>query len=262
MVTPRSQHGHSHGKSQLRLHSLLLGVIPHKELARDMDQTNMFDPIHIDQQNARYPQQLRWYFADRTPTSMIARGNLALLHEGQHRPLVALFCSIQCSEPVIQQTYALAHALRDTGVTVISGFHSPLEKECLRILLQGTQPVIVCPARSIERLRLPAAWRAALEKERMLLLSPFGESQQRPTSARALVRNQFIAALADVVVITHATPGGKSESFCHELATEGKLLFALDTAENANLFNLGAKPLRPEEITSGGFSSLSRLGKG
>ena len=219
----------------------------------------MFDPIHIDQQDVRYPPSLRLYFADRIPPAVIARGNLDLLHETQHRPLVALFCSVQCSEPVIQQTYALAHALRDASVTVISGFHSPLEKECLSILLQGTQPVIVCPARGIERLRLPASWRMAMEKKRLLLLSPFGEAQHRPTSARALVRNQLIAALADVVFITHATPGGKSESFCHELATEGKPLLALDTVENTNLFNLGAEPLHPEEITNGD-SLLRKLG--
>lgn len=101
-----------------------------------------------------------------------------------------------------------------------------------------------------------------MEKQHLLLLSSFGEAQQRPTSARALFRNQFIAALADLVIITHATPGGKSESFCHELATEGKPLFTLDTIENTNLFNLGAEPLRPEEITSGSFRSLSRLGNG
>lgn len=212
----------------------------------------MFEASALSPHDVHYPPSLRLSFANRTPPTLIARGNLSLLREARHRPLVALFCSIQCSDPVILQTYALAHALRDAGVTVVSGFHSPLEKECLRILLQGAQPVIVCPARSIERLRLPAAWRMAMEKERMLLLSPFGETQQRPTSARALVRNQFIAALADAVVITHATPGGKSESFCHELATEGKLLFALDTVENTNLFNLGAEPLRLEEIMSGG----------
>ena len=212
----------------------------------------MFDPIHIDQQDVRYPQALRLYFVDRVPPSVIARGNLDLLHEQQRRPFVALFCSIKCAETVIRQTYELARALCDAGVTVISGFHSPLEKECLDILLQGEQPVIACPARSIEHLRLPASWRRALEKERLLLLSPFAEEQKRPTAARALVRNQFIAALADMVVITHATPGGKSESFCHELSTEGKPLFALDTVENTNLFNLGAEPLRPAEITSRG----------
>lgn len=208
----------------------------------------MFDPISLSPHDVRYPQSLRLYFADRTPASVMARGNLDLLHEQQHRPLVALFCSIKCSETVIRQTYELAYALCDAGITVIGGFHSPLEKECLGILLQGAQPVLVCPARSIERLRLPASWRMALEQERLLLLSPFEEEQKRPTSARALVRNQLIAALADVVLITHATPGGKSESFCYELYTEGKPLFALDTVENTNLFNLGAEPLRPEEI--------------
>jgi predicted Rossmann fold nucleotide-binding protein DprA/Smf involved in DNA uptake len=208
----------------------------------------MFDPVYIDQGDIRYPQALRLYFVDRVPPTVIARGNLDLLHNKQHHPLVAVFCSIKCSETIIQQTYELAHALREAGVTVISGFHSPLEKECLSILLQGEQPVIACPARSIERLRLPATWRTILEDGRLLLLSPFEEEQKRPTSARALVRNQFIAALADVVLITHATPGGKSESFCHELSTEGKPLFALDTVENTNLFNLGAEPLRPEQI--------------
>lgn len=215
----------------------------------------MFDLIHINQHDVRYPQALRLYFADRIP-SVMTRGNLDLLHEQQYRPLIALFCSIQCSEAVIRQTYELAHAFRDAGVTVISGFHSPLEKECLEILLQGEQPVIACPARSIERLRLLATWRTALENGRFLLLSPFEEEQKRPTSARALVRNQFIAALADVVFITHATPGGKSESFCYELYTEGKPLFALDTVENTNLFNLGAEPLRPNQIT--GRESLLR----
>jgi predicted Rossmann fold nucleotide-binding protein DprA/Smf involved in DNA uptake len=160
---------------------------------------------------------------------------------------------------IIGQTYELARALRDIGVTVISGFHSPLEKECLNILLQGTQPVIVCPARSIERLRLPTLWRTALENERLLLLSSFEEEQKRPTTTRALARNEFIAALADVVFITHATPGGKSESFCHELSIEGKPVFALDTAENTNLFNLGAEPLRPEQITDR-ESLLRKLG--
>ena len=217
----------------------------------------MFDPIHIGPQDPRYPQSLRLYFVDRVPPSVIARGNLDLLFEKKHRPLVAFFSSVKCSEMIILQTYELAHALRDARVTVISGFHSPLEKECLDILLQGEQPVIVCPARSIERLRLPATWRTALENERLLLLSLFEEEQKRPTTTRALARNKFIAALADVVFITHATPGGKSESFCYELSIEGKPVFALDTVENTNLFNLGAEPSRPEQIT--GRESFLRL---
>jgi hypothetical protein len=52
-----------------------------------------------------------------------------------------------------------------------------MERECLALLLRGTQPVIVCPARSIGRMRIPAAWKEATARGRLLALSPFAESQ-------------------------------------------------------------------------------------
>src|SRR5436190_1337251 len=179
----------------------------------------MFDPLHINQYDALYPATLHSYLVGRAPATVTARGNLDILLNRTPPPLVALFCSVQCSSAIILQTYELAYTLRDAEVTVISGFHSPLEKECLNVLLDGTQPVIVCPARSIERLRLPARWKAALLQGRLLLLSPFAEPQRRATVARAQVRNEVVAALADVLLITHATPGGRTERFCHTVRT-------------------------------------------
>ena len=208
----------------------------------------MFDPLHIDQHDALYPPALRPYLTDRAPMTITARGNLDILLNRTPAPLVALFCSVQCPSAVILQTYELAHTLCDAGVTVISGFHSPLEKECLNVLLDGTQSVIVCPARSIERLRLPAQWKAALLQGRLLLLSPFAEPHRRATVARAQARNEFVAALADVLLITHATPGGKTERFCHTMRTWGKPLLALESHDNAHLFALGAFPIRPDTL--------------
>ena len=208
----------------------------------------MFAPLHIDQRNALYPSALHSYLIDRAPATITARGNLDTLLNRTPTPLVALFCSVQCSSAIILQTYDLAHTLRDAEVTVISGFHSPLEKECLNVLLDGTQPVIVCPARSIERLRLPAPWKAALLQGRLLLLSPFAEPQRRATIARAQVRNEVVAALADVLLITHATPGGRTERFCHTVRTWGKPLLALESHDNAHLFALGAFPIRPDTL--------------
>lgn len=209
----------------------------------------MFDPFHIAQHGMLYPSALCSYLAARAPTTITVRGNLDILRQKAAAPLVALFCSVQCSSAIILQTYDLARALRSTGVTVISGFHSPLEKECLNVLLDGTQPVIMCPARSIERLRLPAQWKAALSRDRLLLLSPFAEPQRRATTGRARVRNEFVAALADVLLITHATPGGKTEQFCQTMRTWGKPLLALENDENAHLFALGARPIRPDTLT-------------
>ena len=49
--------------------------------------------------------------------------------------LTALFCSGQCPGDVILKMCDLARAMRDAGVPVIGGFLSPMEKECLRLLL-------------------------------------------------------------------------------------------------------------------------------
>jgi predicted Rossmann fold nucleotide-binding protein DprA/Smf involved in DNA uptake len=133
-------------------------------------------------------------------------------------------------------------------VTVISGFHSPLEKECLNVLLSGTQPIIVCPARSIERMRLPADWKTALGQDRLLLLSPFEERLRRASAGRARTRNEFVAALADVLLIAYAAPGGRTERLCSEVLAWGKPLLTLENDENAGLLALGAKAVRPESI--------------
>ena len=209
----------------------------------------MLAPLHIAQHDSLYPPSLRTYLTDRAPATITARGNLEILFSKTPAPIVALFCSVQCSSATILRTYDLARALRDAGMTVISGFHSPMEKECLNVLLGGAQPIIICPARSIERLRLPAAWKAALAQGRLLLLSPFAEKHRRATTSRAQARNEIVAALADVLLIAHAVSGGKTERFCRAVLAWGKPLLALEGDENAGLFALGATPVRPDHLT-------------
>ena len=48
----------------------------------------------------------------------------------------------------------------------------------LTILLRGEQPIVVCPARCLARMRVPREYRAPLEAGRLLLLSPFAEHQR------------------------------------------------------------------------------------
>ena len=107
----------------------------------------------------------------------------------------ALFCSNRCPGDLILKTYDLAKAMRDAGVPVIGGFQTPMERECLRLLLRGEQPVVVCPARGIDNMRVPRDWRSALDKGRLLLLSPFPATIRRPTTAFAAQRNDLVAQL-------------------------------------------------------------------
>ena len=177
------------------------------------------------------------HLGDAAPARIAALGAPALLG----RPALAVFCSVKCPGSLILQTYDLACALRDAGRTVIGGFHSPVEKECLRLLLRGTGPVVICPARGLEGMRIPAAWREALGQGRLLLLSPFDARCKRATADLAEQRNRFVAALADAVFVAHASPGGKTESLCREIVAWGKPLWTIAGPENANLLAVGAK---------------------
>lgn len=170
-------------------------------------------------------------------------GNLLLLKER----LTALFCSNRCPGDLILKTYDIARALRDAGVPVVGGFQTPMEKECLRLLLRGSQPVVICPARGIENMRIPRDWRPALDAGRLLIISPFSSAYRRPTAKLAAGRNHFVASLAKYVLITHATPNGNIETLARELVTTGKFLLTLPGSANANLLALGAQAVEPED---------------
>ncbi|MFH1740103.1 MAG: DNA-processing protein DprA [bacterium] len=205
----------------------------------------MASPMHVvplSRQSPRYPSGLIRHLGDDAPQSIDVVGN----PEIPNLASLAFFCSAKCPGDLILKTYDLAQALRDAGVPVIGGFHSPMEKECLRLLLRGKQPVIICPARSLEGMRLPSEWRKPLAEARLLLLSPFEPKHRRITAPLAAFRNKFVAALANTVFIAHAATASKTERFCQDILAWGKTVLTLESPENANLIHLGAKPVQPK----------------
>jgi predicted Rossmann fold nucleotide-binding protein DprA/Smf involved in DNA uptake len=150
---------------------------------------------------------LRERLGTHVPPHLTVLGRLDLLA----LPKTALFCSARCPGGAILSAYDRAKRWRDEGRCVIGGFHSPIEKECLKILLRGRQPVIICPARGIETMRLPKDWRDGIDGGRLLLLSAFSKNIRRPTAAFADRRNQLVAALADEIAFFHITLGGKMD---------------------------------------------------
>ena len=182
-----------------------------------------------------------------------SKGNLSLLDE----PLTALFCSNRCPGDLILKTYDLARAMRDTGIPVIGGYQTPMERECLRLLLRGKQPVVICPARGIDNMLIPRGWRPALDDGRLLVMSPFPATARRPTAELAAQRNDLVADLAAQIFIAHAAPGSKTEAFARKLAACGKALLTLDSPVNENLVEMGAEvvgtelwDLRGQELNS------------
>ena len=169
-------------------------------------------PVLLNAADSRYLARLRERLGTRAPNKLTALGNLDLLSLSK----TALFCSARCPGDAILRAYDQAAKWRDEGRCVISGFHSPVEKECLRILLRGPQPLIICPARALPK-RLPAEWKKPLADGRLLLLSCFKPTVHRATTDIAARRNELVAALADEVWFAHITPGGQMERLAKRL---------------------------------------------
>jgi hypothetical protein len=172
-------------------------------------------------------------------------GNVKLLQTRK----VGILCSRRCPGTIIVQTLDLALALRDSTATVVGGFQSSMERECLETLLRGKHPVIVCPARGVDSMRLPAAWKTAIAENRMLVASAFGAKQRRATAALAEKRNRLVADLADELIIAHASPGGQLERLCRDLVATGKPLWTLNDPANAHLLAIGIRPFCAGDAT-------------
>ena len=173
-----------------------------------------------------------------------ALGDVAILQ----RPLLGFFCSVKCPGDLILRTYDLARALRDAGVPAISGFHTLIEKDCLDLLLRGSQPVVICPARGIQNMRLAKDLKANIGKGRVLVLSPFEGQIKRPTAQISERRNQFVGALSAAVFVAYAEPGGRTEEFCKDILNAGKSLYTFESTYTEAIVEKGAIPVGPKAL--------------
>jgi predicted Rossmann fold nucleotide-binding protein DprA/Smf involved in DNA uptake len=131
-------------------------------------------------------------------------GNRELLNERLH----AVLCSKACPGEKIIEAIDLAQRWRDENRSVISGFHTPVEKECLRIFLRGPQRIVICPARGLDPFQLPAEWQQKFKRGELVIVSPFDSSIRRPTKETAETRTRLVLSLAQSKTIIHASPDG------------------------------------------------------
>ena len=111
---------------------------------------------------------------------------------------------------MIIKTFDTILDVRDAGIVVAGGFHSPMERECLHFLLRGLQRVVLCPAHGITSLTLAPNGQHALDEGRLVVASIFGEEIAQATPEFARQRNDFVASVAHIVLVPHAVPGGKA----------------------------------------------------
>jgi len=123
---------------------------------------------------------------------------------------------------------------------MIGGFHAPMEKDCLDLLLRGPQPVVLCMPKRLRNLRLGTVIRNGLSEGRLLILSRFGGDARSANAQRAMERNDLVAALSEVILAPHASPNGKTSIVVKRALDRGQKVVSFDDPANAHLFASGA----------------------
>ena len=122
-------------------------------------------------------------------------GNTELLD----RPLVAFFASRKATPHDAQLARQWAESICQTDKVVISGFHSPLEKEILHFLLERQQSVVIALGRALYK-RIPEQLQPHFDEGRVLFVSYRGYTRHSWNSAQQ--RNWGAADLAAEVYFT------------------------------------------------------------
>ena len=85
---------------------------------------------------------------------------------------------------------------KQKDIAIVSGFHSKMERDVLKILLQGECGIIVVLARGMYR-NLPKQYEVAMLQNRLLIISYEKESVIRISEATAHKRNDYVREIAD-----------------------------------------------------------------
>ena len=150
-------------------------------------------------------------------------GNIELIN----LPMLAFFSSAKCPASLILKAHDYAKEIRNGEMGMISGFHSPAEREVLEVLLKGKCPIVVVLGRRLENARIPEIWKVEIERGRLLAISLFKEYQKYVTKEMSLKRNDLAARIAGRVLIVHASAGGSLQGQVERWKVDGVHVLSL-----------------------------------
>lgn len=209
-----------------------------REIANDMDSRP------ISPSDPHYPRLVTRRLGDYAPSLLHVVGDGSVLNTID----LALLCSVSCPGSVIIKTFDAVRDIRDAGVVVAGGFHSPMERDCLHFLLRGPQHAVLSPAHGVDTLCIGSAEEAAVREGRLIVVSVFEADVLRATPEAAVRRNQFVSATADTLLVPYAVAGGKVEQEVRQALARGQTVLTFDDQENAHLLAQGAIPVAADGV--------------
>lgn len=206
--------------------------------------TTRASPVdHVERADLEYPESLVRYLRAAAPDRLVTLGDRSILTH----PLLGILGSARTPPGLVLKALDLARLLRAREVPVIGGFQAPLEREMLRILARGPQPIVIGVARRIDGMRIPRSWQPAYERGQILVIASGSNRWRRATARSAMARNRIVAALADRLLVIHARAGSRTFRIASEAIEWGKEVYCLEHPGNSDLRLLGAEPVRGRE---------------
>jgi hypothetical protein len=154
--------------------------------------------------------------------------------------LLGIMCSQSCPGDLVLKGFDAAKQIRDQSITVVSGFHSSMEKDIFEILLRGSQPIIHCLSKAIETYRIPKHLLPRVENGQLTIIAPdFPIAEKRITKNTSETCNKLVMDICDQVLIIHAHEGGNLERACLQNFPDQKMIYTLPSVSNEHLFKKG-----------------------
>ncbi len=197
----------------------------------------------IPRDSVIYPSGLDSFF-DKEPPRLWYLGDPSLLNG----KLLGVVSARKIDPDLALKASDLLPRLASLEVTYISGWHSPLEEEALRILLPLPVRIILCLSKSLNKFTPTVEVKALVEQGRALLLTHCSPKAKRISRDASIRRNRLVVALAKSLLVLSAPQGSASFKLAQLAGTLGRPVFATQHPINQRLLATGVLPATMENI--------------
>jgi DNA processing protein len=192
-----------------------------------------------------YPAGLERFF-DNKPPKLWHMGDPSILNDR----LLGIISARSIQPDLALKTSELLRQLLSVNTAFVSGWHSPLEEEALRILLTGSARIIFCTAKSLDKFKPSPEIKEFVDQGRALLLTHCSPKAKRISRDASLRRNQLVAGLAKALLVLSAPGRSASFKLAQAAINLGKPVFTPEHRINDALMASGALPATAQNIQS------------
>jgi len=197
----------------------------------------------ISNSSPTYPNELRKYFTAKSPKlwcigdqTILKKELLGVVSARRNEPNLGMKASMLLSES------------GSLECAFIGGWHSPLEKEALHVLLTKPAKIVVCAAKGLTSFSPSLEIKELVARGRALLLTHCSPRAKRISRKASLRCNELVIGLSRALLVLSAPQDSASFKLAVRALGFGRGVFAIEHPVNRDLLTLGALPASVEAM--------------